>query len=167
MKRMSWNNYLLSSIVLVAFLLSSCSLGQKPRDGFKTFLKAIKAKDWNRTWDAVSSNTHKSFEESEYKPMQEKIKAMPADSQKNFKIPRLGITPDKILAMNIKEYFGFVMEKSGLAEQIVRQANPDSLEVEQETIKGDKATLKLKGQKGEIPLVREKGSWKVEFMPGK
>jgi hypothetical protein len=167
MKRFTWNHYLLLSLIITALIVPSCAIGQKPRQGLQAFLRAVKAKDWNRAWDSVSSSTQKGFEQMEYKPMQEKIKSMPPDAQKNFKIPRLGITPDKILAMSVKEYFGFVMDKSGMAEQILKRTNPDSLDIEQETIKGDKATIKLKGQPGEIPLIKEKGAWKVDFMPAK
>ncbi|MDQ7825517.1 MAG: hypothetical protein RDV48_22145 [Candidatus Eremiobacteraeota bacterium] len=154
----------LCAVLVSAAITASGCAGPPPRDALVTFSRAVQTKDWNTAWGLLSSRERKNFEEKMFAPFKEQFAKLSPEAQKEA-AAKIGSTVQDIQKMAAKDFFSVVMEKSDESRKIPHKIDPDRIVVEQESIKGNTARIRLKGQAGEFNFVKEAGAWKIELGP--
>jgi hypothetical protein len=148
--------------LLVALLLcASCARKQQagPGECFHAFQIALSDKDFAAAWDMLSGASQKKFEHTMFDETKKEITSE-TDAQKKEPHPVLGKTGNDILKMSPKDFFILLMGETEAGKELASKA---STSVEGVRIEGDKAHLKVKDQKEEVTLLKEKGTWKVDL----
>ena len=157
-----WLPLLMLLFILLSTLpfIISCSSEPSPEATLRLFVDSIVQKNWETTWDLLSYQSQKMFEEQVLNPIKLKFKTTPQEAR-SLKHPQLGVSVQDLLDMSAKDFFILNMQKTDMRDTFLKILNPDNLKVEKVKVEGNIAKIKLKGRAQEISLVREQGKWRI------
>jgi hypothetical protein len=153
---------LLLCLILVVLPLACCSCAKVPGpdEVLRTFSRALVEKNWEVLWSVISSKSQQEFDEKIFQPFKAQYTSTPQD-KKEIRHPLLGVSIQDVLSMSAKDFFILNCEKTQLRDDILKTLNPDKLKIENVSIKGDVALVKIEGRPKPIKLYKEKGKWKI------
>lgn len=169
-------------LFVVSFFLISCGGGQAPQGGeggtaaqqeatpkeaFLALLHALADQDWGTVYDSITAESKKELTDG-FKEMMSQVEQNPERAKAISE--QTGMDFEKMKAMDDKEMFGYIMgqfmQEEGASKDLPTHDEIAKIEILEEKVEGETATLKFKGPDGKedtVTLAKQDGVWLINF----